>query len=213
MFKKLLIASTVLVASSTVAFAGHASYKGDYKGEQLAPVAPCATASFGVGPYLGLSIGPRVNVTTIPSSFVGFDGTASLGYGMMAYPNFYLAGEIFGGGSANIKAYKNANGTSPRSTWNYGASVLPGVMINNDVLGYLRAGVVRSRFTSVRPNGSTVSSNKNLTGFQVGGGAQTNVAPNLDVRGEYVYSQYQNTSVLNKVQGHQFNLGLVYKFM
>ncbi len=49
MFKKLLIASAVLAASSSVAFAGH-SYKGerDYKGEM--PAAPvCPTYSYAAG--------------------------------------------------------------------------------------------------------------------------------------------------------------------
>lgn len=214
MFKKLLLASAVLAVTTGVAFAGHhASYKGDYKGEQAAaPVAPCPTYTFAAGPYVGVSVGPRSNMTGSPTAFRGFTGTLSAGYGALVNPVFYLAGEIFGSGTAKIKSYKtatNANGTGligSKSSWDYGISIIPGYMITDHVLGYLRAGVVRTRF-----NDTGISSTE--TGAQVGVGMQTNVYQNWDVRGEYVYSQYGRVSSIGKVQSDQVNVGLVYKFL
>lgn len=202
MFRKLVIASAVLALSSGVAFAGN--YKGDYKGE-----APCPTYTFGTGPYVGFSVGPRVNLTGTPTSYVGLEGTLSAGYGAMLAPNFYLAGEILVADSANLKDFEY---TQPglntqigsRSSWSYGLSVLPGVMINDHVLGYVRLGVIRTRFSD---QGS------NNTGGQIGLGAQTNVYQNWDLRGEYVYSQYNSVSGIGKPMSHQFNLGVVYKFI
>ncbi|EKD71436.1 MAG: hypothetical protein ACD_46C00181G0001 [uncultured bacterium] len=77
-------------------------------------------------------------------------------------------------------------------------------MITDYVLTYLRAGVVRARF-------SDMSTNK--TGWQIGLGGQTNIYQNWDLRGEYVYSQYQSISGIGKPASDQVNLGIVYKFV
>src|SRR3989338_8841598 len=118
MFKKLLIIG--LIASSTsVAFAG--GYKGekDYKGEMAA--APCPT--FMAGPYIGLSIGDRTNYTGSPLVFKGIDGNLSLGYGALISPSFYLAGEVFGIGTASIKDFTTSmsvsKNVSAKSSWGY----------------------------------------------------------------------------------------------
>ena len=199
MFKKLVIASVVLAASSSVAFAGH-NYKGDYKGEM-----PCPAYQYMTGPYVGLSVGPRVNYAGDPAIYKGFEGTVSAGYGAMWYPSYYLAGEIFGASSANLDNYKNATGLSVRSSWSYGASLIPGIMITDHVLGYVRGGVVRTRFKDISTN---------RTGWQLGIGGQTNVYENWDLRGEYVYSQYGSVVTnLGRIRSDQFNLGVVYKII
>ncbi len=205
MFKKLLIASAVLASCSSVAFAGHA-YKGekaykDYKDEM-----PCPKYQFAAGPYIGLSAGVRNNYTGTPTVYKGLEGILSLGYGVMLNPSWYLAGEIFGGDSAQLKDYNEENNSNNgvKTTWNFGASIIPGYMITDYVLTYLRAGVVRARF-------SDMSTNK--TGWQIGLGGQTNIYQNWDLRGEYVYSQYQSISGIGKPASDQVNLGIVYKFV
>lgn len=201
MFKKLLIASAIAAISST-AFAGH-GYKGerDYKGEM-----PCPVYQFMAGPYLGLSVGVRNNYTGTPTVYKGIEGILSAGYGVMLNPLWYLAGEIFVGDSAQIKNYKdqltNTNGV--KTTWNFGASLIPGFMITDHVLMYLRGGATRARF-------STQSVNK--TGWHIGVGGQTNVWQNWDVRGEYVYTQYPSVTNIGKPGTDQFNLGVIYKFV
>lgn len=198
MFKKLLIASAVLALSSG-AFAH--SYKGEYK--DMGP-APCPTYTYTTGPYIGLSIGPRVNITGHPVAFKGFDGVLSLGWGMLFPPMWYLAGELFAGGSANLKNYKDADGHGVRSTWSWGGSIIPGFMLTDHVLAFLRVGAQRTRF-------SDVSVHK--TGWHVGLGGQTNVYQNWDVRAEYIYSQYGSTDNIGKPTTDQFLLGVVYKFV
>jgi opacity protein-like surface antigen len=198
--KKLVIASAILAASTSVAFA-NASYKGeDYKGEMAQP---CPTYQFLAGPYLGLSIGPRINYSGTPTAYSGGEGTLSAGYAAMVNPDFYLAGEILGGGNVQFKDFKNA-GNGSKTTWTYGIDIIPGYMITDHVLGYLRAGVVRSRFTD---------QGTNATGWQVGLGGQTNIYQNWDLRGEYVYTNYNSVTGVGKPQGNVFNLGVLYKFV
>jgi len=202
MFKKLLISSLVLSVTTGVAFAG-TDYKHErsYKGE-----APCPTYQYMTGPYLGVSVGPRVNITGTPTAYEGFEGTVSAGWGMLFNSSWYLAGEIFGGDSADLENFRDSvNNYSVKSTWSYGIDVLPGYMITDHVLGYLRAGVVRTHFVR---NGGT-----NATAWQVGVGGQTEVMPNWDVRAEYIYSQYNSLVGIGKPLAHQVNVGIVYKFI
>lgn len=198
MFKKLLIASAVLAASTSIAFA--ANYKGDYKGET---VAPCPTYNIPPAPYVGVSLGVRNNYSGTPAVMKGIDGNLSLGYGGIVSPAFYLAGELFVLGTANVKDMSN-NGNSVRSNWSWGGSVLPGYMITDHVLGYVRLGAQRTRFNS---QGS------NANAWHVGLGAQTNIYQNWDLRGEYVYSYYQNVSGVGHPNSDVFNLGLVYRII
>jgi len=205
MFKKLMIASAVLALSSSVAFA--TNYKGDYKGE--AAPAPCPTYTYTAGPYLGLSIGDRTNYNGAPATFKGLDGNLSAGYGMMMSPEFYLAGEAFVLGTAKIKDLKNVNvnpNVSTRSNWGWGLSILPGYMLNDHVLGYVRLGGIDTHF-----NGTGVNSSK--WGWQVGPGVQFGLAPNWDLRAEYSYAQYRSVSNLGNVSANVASLGLVYKFV
>src|SRR3990167_186266 len=204
MLKKVLIASTAIIACSGVAFAG-GSYKGekDYKGE----VTPCPAYSYAAGPYLGLSAGVRDNYSGSPTFYKGIEGTLSAGYAGMVTPSFYLAGEIFGGDSWQIKDFKSVDTVplnSSRTTWSYGASLIPGYMITDYVLAYLRGGAVRSRFSN---------QSANATGWQVGLGGQTNIAQNWDIRGEYVYTGYGSVTRLGNPASDVFNLGIVYKFV
>ena len=201
MFKKLVTVSLILAASSSVAFAKH-NYKGDYKNEAPA-VEPCPTYQFAAGPYLGLSVGNRTNFTHSPTAYNGLQGTLSGGYGMMLSPSWYLAGELFIGNSAELNDYRLA-GNGARSTWDYGVSIIPGYMITDYVMAYLRAGVVRDRFSDQASSS---------TGGQVGLGAQTNVYDNWDVRTEYTYTAYRSVTGISAPKSGQFNIGLVYKFV
>lgn len=242
MFKKLLVTSAILAASSSVAFAG--GYKGEnYKGE-----APCATCQYLAGPYLGLSIGSRINWQERPTLyhqyytdpvagsyyynnyyqgynvFTGISGIASIGYGMMVNPMFYIAGEFFADDTARTS---NNHGTkNVRSTWDYGFDVIPGVLVGDCVLAYFRAGVIETQFQGHHSN--------SRTGWRVGLGAETNIYQNWDARMEFVYNQWSNnnnnhhhhratTDILplvyyhghanRYIRGEQFNLGVVYKFL
>lgn len=207
--KQIVIASAILAASTSVAFA-NASYKGeDYKGE----VAPCPTYQYVAGPYLGLSAGPVVNWSGLPAAYIGAQGTLSGGLATMLDPDFYLAGEAFVGDSWNIDNerpghhwdfFLNNHHYGVRTSWLYGADVLPGYMITDHVLSYLRLGVDRARFKE---------QSKWSTGWQVGLGGQTNVCQNWDVRSEYVYTYYHKVKDGGHPNSGVFNVGVVYKFV
>jgi len=206
MFRKLIIASAVVALSSNLAYA-HKNYKGEqgepvYKGE-----APCPVEVYTAGPYVGLGVGPRVNVTGSPSVAEEFTGMLSLGYGALWDQTYYLAGELFAQDSAKLKSWNNSLGASGRDTWGAGVSVLPGYMITSHVLGYLRGSWEQSHFNN------TAGGNSNKSGWGLGLGAQTNIVQNWDLRGEYDYTQYSRVTNVGKVLSHQVVLGLVYKFV
>src|SRR3990167_7672648 len=207
MFKKLIIVSAILAASTSLAFAGQ-SYKGekDYKGEMAAP---CPTYTFATGPYVGLSIGDRTNYTGTPVVFRGIDGNLSLGYGALVNPAFYLAGELFGIGTINVKDLQNSNVTptvSAKSNWSWGGSLIPGYMITDYVLAYVRLGGQSTHF-----NGVNVNQSKG--GRHVGLGGETQIVQNWDLRGEYIYSRYGSLNNIGVVSSNTANIGVVYKFL
>ncbi len=177
MFKKLVIAATFLAASTNVAFAD-ISYS---------------------APYVGANIG-LVDTTSSTSNYRGLLGTLSLGYGALMNQNFYLAGEFLFNG--NLGSF-TINGPSLKTTVGYGISIIPGIAINERTMGYLRIGVVRSKFT----NGDT-----EITGGQIGLGMQTNLCQNWDLRGEYVYTGYGSSGTISSPKADLFSLGVVYKF-
>lgn len=199
----------------------HQAPKTDAKGN--------VTPLFEAGPYLGLSAGVIIDVGKTPEAvaYQGFNGIVSAGAGHMFSRRFYMAGEFFYGSDIKAKSYQaGINGYSLDNGWFYGGSFLPGYMINDSVLAFLRIGGMRNQFYA-RPsadiNSYPVRSQftRRVTtvhnGFQIGAGAQTNLYKNLDIRTEYDFSYYHgiygkriNQSL--KANVSQINLGLVYKF-
>ena len=209
MLKKTLLSTAILALTSSIAFAG-----------AMGPVQPCEKYTYKAGPYVGFSVGPRIMMTGTPSQYIGAEGNLSAGYGHLWNQWFYLAGEIFGGNSVrlkNIGIEQNPGGRAPissvRTSWNYGFDAIPGIMMNERTLAYLRGGVVNTEFQIAT---DLESQNTHATGWRAGGGIQTNVYKNLDVRLEYVYNQfYRQTKPVN--WGRPFmnlvNLGITYRFV
>ncbi|HSW71331.1 MAG TPA: outer membrane beta-barrel protein, partial [Gammaproteobacteria bacterium] len=177
------------------------NFKADYKGEVAAPCPTCP-APFMAGAYLGLSVGSIINYTTAPAVYNGLEGTLFGGYGWL-WDQVYGGLEIFVQDSVAITNNTSALG-SAKSTWGYGLSILPGYLLTDNVLGYLRLGVARTRFST---------GNSTVTGGQLGLGLDTALCNNWDLRGEYVYSFYNSLSNHGgSPKSQQFNLGLIYKF-
>lgn len=179
MAKKIIIASLMAVISS-VSFAGPGS-----------------------SPYLGTSLGVTVNSSTNVGGdaavYRGVPLKVFAGYGAVINQNFYLAGELSGvAGSAQMSSKNNM-----RTSYGYGASVLPGVMLSDQTLAYLRGGVVRTEFSNV---------NNMATGAEMGVGLQTFLTQNFDLRGEYDYTAYRTVSGIHAPSADSYDLGLVYKF-
>jgi len=175
MFKKLLIGGVILAVTTNAAFAG--------------------------APYLGASLGQRVNTST-NRNFRGVPVDFFVGYGATIGEGIYLAGEVF----ANL-ATAQVSDNGLKSNYGYGVSFIPGLLLSDHTMGYLRAGIIRSRFSPSGLKNSTVS------GGQFGLGLQTNLMQNWDLRGEYDYDAYSSLSgVSGNPRSDEFNLGMIYKF-
>jgi len=146
------------------------------------------------GAYVGFGTGININTDNWGTSYRGMPLTLFAGYGGMMDGGFYLAGELIGNAGTGTL---NNNGL--KSTWSMGAALLPGILLSEHTLGFMRLGWVRNHFTS----GST-----NKSGGEVGVGLQTSVARDWDIRGEYDYIQYSGS-----LKTDQVAIGLVYRIM
>lgn len=137
-----------------------------------------------------------------PGNFRGVPVNVFAGVGSLINQNFYIGGEV--NGTIATGEIESNNGL--RTTYAYGASVIPGLMLSDHTMAYARAGVVRTRFTSA---------NETRTGGQIGLGLQTSVTQNIDVRGEYDFTAYGsfNNGVgrISAPRSDAFNLALLYK--
>ena len=183
MFKKITLISAVIISS--LSFTAHAS------------------------PYLGANIGINTNTTSNsgngnPGNFRGIPFGLVVGYDSMISDNFYLAGELEGTlGTAEI-----SNNNNLKSTYGYGASVMPGVMLSDYTITYLRLGLVKSHFSS---------GSENVTGGRVGLGLETSLTQNIYLRGEYDYTGYRSFTgragtTVNSPRSDMFRAHFIYKF-
>ncbi len=185
MFKKLLCVSSLLISTAVTAHPA---------------------------PYVGAGLGVNVITSTSVATSSGFGQAANfrgvpynvfLGYGGVVTDTFYLAGELTG--TLATSTISNKNGL--KTSYGYGVSVLPGVMLSDHTLAFARAGFVRTRFTNAHSM---------QTGGQLGAGLQTSVTQNVDLRGEYDFTAYHsfdnNHGRISAPRSDAFNLSLIYKF-
>jgi opacity protein-like surface antigen len=177
MFKKLLIATAILATTSGI-----------------------AAANLSV-PYLGASLGVNTLTASNGVSYRGVPITVFGGYGAVVSQAIYLGGEVFGTLGTSTLNNNNSVSTSLKTSYGYGVSFMPGYVLTDRTMMFLRAGLVRSRFSSI---------DANSTGAQLGLGMQTNLLQNWDVRGEYDYTSYNKVGGV-KPKSDLFNLGFVYK--
>ena len=192
MLKKFLFASAIVALTSSAAIANPAPYVG---------------AGLGIVANTSSSVAvvrtSNNTVFTQPGNYRGVPFNVFAGYGGVVSQSFYLAGELSGTvGTAEISS---KNGL--RTTYGYGASIIPGIMLSDHTLAFARAGLVETRFSDA---------DKTRTGGQLGLGLQTSVTQNVDIRGEYDFTGYNSyNNALGRVSSPRtdaFNLGLVYKF-
>ena len=149
---------------------------------------------------MGAALGVNTLTSTSGSNYRGVPIDVFAGYGTTINTTLYLAGEAF---VTPFTGTVSKSNNVLRVTYGYGASILPGIMFSDHTVGFIRAGFVRTHFTSI---------GQNKTGGQLGLGMQTNVAQNLDLRTEYVYTAYSNVSSAKSPKSDAFKLGLMYKF-
>ena len=143
----------------------------------LALTAGAALAS--PAPYVGAGLGVTTNTSDRFGNYRGIPFNIFAGYGGIVNQNLYLAGEL----TATLGTGEIKNNGSIKSSYGYGASILPGVMLSDHTLAFARAGIVRTRFSN--PGTTT-------TGGQFGLGMQTTLTQNVDLRGEYDFTAYRS---------------------
>jgi opacity protein-like surface antigen len=163
--------------------------------------AVCANVAVANAPYIGFAAGSRVN-TSEYRNFRGVPANVFVGYGATIGEGVYLAGEVF----SNL-ATANVNDNGLKSTFGYGISFIPGLMLSDHTMGFARLGVLRTKFEPAGLSTSTVS------GGQLGVGIQTSLMQNWDLRGEYDFMAYSHISQISgNPRTDEFHLGMVYKF-
>jgi opacity protein-like surface antigen len=152
-------------------------------------------------------LGPTLLVQAISAnqaSFRGLHGRASLGYADWSN-KYYMAGELFyiPATMTLSDTRGNAEGPTTKASNSFGASLLPGTLLYKEILGYLRLGLISSRF--VAPNSMKL-------GAQLGFGLQTQVTSQLALRGEYIYTAYGSVAKIGTPNSNEFGVGFIYFF-
>ena len=165
-------------------------------------LAMSTTMAFASGaPYVGAALGMNTMTSTSGSNTRSVPIDLFAGYGATLNASFYLAGEV------TLTPFTGLLSKSPgsplKTTYGYGMSILPGIMFSDHALGYIRAGVVKSHFSAIGGN---------KTGGQLGIGIQATITQDIDLRSEYVYTQYSKITTASSPKSDAFKLGLIYKF-
>ena len=153
-------------------------------------------------------MGPEAVYTTMNKGHAGFEGITPrliLGYGDALTGSFYLAGEIFGGLKTISIRNHPSKVLSLRTTYQYGASIIPGYIFDNVFMGYARFGVLSTHFENIE-NGTTKQ------GWTGGLGLEAALTPSWSIRGEYDYTKYMKINTIGHIYAGQFILGLKYTF-
>jgi opacity protein-like surface antigen len=123
-----------------------------------------------------------------------------IGFGDLVREDLYFGMEAFG----VLKSMSHNNSTNNNPSLNsYGASILPGIPLDNTLLGFMRLGVVNTHFDSY---------DEDKSGIQVGLGLQAMLNTTWSIRGEYIYTRYQRIDTLGAPATGQYSLGAVYRF-
>jgi len=215
MFKKALIASAILAASTGIAFAN-----GGTPSTYTPPMASTmhdfyvgagvsrdfGTFNFQTTEYDSLGSGQILDTTNTDFGKDGWNGDLFGGLGFTFQDHYYLAGEIFGSIS-NVKATSSytalqSNGVVVSATpielklrHSYGVSLIPGLKLNDSTMLYGRVGWIRSRFGITLSNGvQSIDNNTSKNGLQLGVGLNTMVTNNVSARMEYDWNDYGKIS-------------------
>ena len=237
---KVLTASLLFASTFSLAFA--APVKDEPKDKSVPAATPCPTpAVLTDGFYVGFQGGYdsykiRENLI-LPTSYAttgntlvdgpGWVGGLFFGYGRYIKTHFYLGAEINvndSGVNANFLQTSNAGYYKFNliARGSYGISLLPGVKLTDNTLGYLRVGYswVNLRTQESTADGATLNAiNKSHTsqGLSYGLGLETLVYPNWALRAEYTHFNYSSFSSGMGTTFHpsdnQYMLGILYHFM
>jgi opacity protein-like surface antigen len=170
-----------------------------------------AAAGAGAYPYVGAGLGITANTATTDTfgSYRGVPLNVFMGFGGVVYQSLFIAGEL----GANLITGELSNQGAVKTSYGYGASILPGFELCDHTIIFGRLGVIRTHFSQVRV--PTTSTTANLTGGQFGAGIQTALTQNIDIRGEYDFIDYGSLSAGGysaKPRSDIATASLIYKF-
>lgn len=177
MFKKLIIAATILTASTSV-FANSSVY---------------------VGAGLGVATNTASNSNGSTGFFRGFPATVLAGWSTIVDPDLYLAGEL----SATMGTFEIENKNKMKTSYGYGISFVPGLMLGEHSVAFGKVGIVRSHFTNVSDS---------ETGIVLGMGMQASMTQNIELRVEYNFTAYGDVSGIKSPRQDVSIASLVYRF-
>ena len=172
------------------------------------PVFAVSYADWYAGTYKSsFYIAPTVLYTNLYIDKVTFQGITprlAVGYDGMATKYVYLAGELFANlATATLKNHPAPAG-SLKTSYSYGAAVLPGYPFDDSVLGYLRIGYIATRFENLHTT---------KAGYEVGAGFELGWTECWSVRAEYNYLKYRTIPNVGGPRAQQVNVALKYKFL
>jgi opacity protein-like surface antigen len=206
MFKKTLIASAVLAASTGVALANGGSYT---------PAKPQSAYNVYVGAGASrdfFNYEENINGVKEDEGGLGWNGDLFTGVGYTFKNHYYIAGEIFGSMSSAKRKYDEDGVKGELKTkYSYGISLIPGIKVTNNIMMYGRVGLNRIKIEDTLNKKST---SKTKNGLQLGLGVQTMVANNVSVRMEYDWTHVGNVKMLKgeKFTGNQVKFQVAYHF-
>ncbi|MBF0462711.1 MAG: porin family protein [Magnetococcales bacterium] len=180
-------------------------------------------------PYNGFYVGPELGVDhdlvkshyEDPSNSYDQDGSGSDGINCGVFGGYQVkTGNGVFSFEANYEGsssrYHDSAGFSIRDKWSYGLSGRVGYLIRNALL-YGRLGWVRTRF-AVADN-PVFSVGNDLDGVRLGAGIETGLTNTLSLRGEYLFTHYEDWVVKQALASYrfspdkgQFKVGLAYHY-
>lgn len=152
-------------------------------------------------------MGPLVQYSSMSKNGASYQAVRpnlSVGYGEQLNNSFYLAGEVFAGPRSFAVKNSPSSTVSLRTTYNYGASILPGYLIDNVVMVYARLSVMKTRFDNL----GVIK-----RAYSYGGGLEGCLTPNWSLRGEYNYATYDSIGGVGRIKDGQYAIGLKYTFL
>lgn len=136
--------------------------------------------------------------------YIGFTPRIALGYGDAITDVFYLAGEVFIIPGSFTHADTTAGIGSLKPQYSIGIDFLPSIILDSDVMAYLRLGVISTRFGNFAVT---------KAGYQIGLGLETIICKPWTLRGEFVYTGYSSFPNISAPYVQEYTLGLVYRFL
>lgn len=142
-----------------------------------------------------------------PIRYEGWTGRLALGLGLPLQAPFSLAIE---GWVIPIKPSTHTNNTfgiaSLKPSYSYGASLLPGYILDDYLRVFIRLGGLGTKFDSL---------NETVAAWQAGAGIDVFLScfSRWSVRGEWDYSRYRSTSSVGVISDGEYSAGIVYRFL